>query len=496
MSSQPKKAELLLPSMEARMRPILVLMVMIATNPLHSLYGQLPADQETSAARFRLQPPVQTEDGNSGLKQSALQPEPALRPSAKATPTLTGPAAEIIPAGPVALPPVKGMTLDDFEAMALTSNPSIARAAALVQAARGNHIQVGLPPNPSVGYEGQQIGSHGLAEQDGVWVTQEFSRGGKLRLNRQVAAQDWKRAEQQLAAQRLRVLTDVRIAYFQVLIAQRQEALSNELLGIARESLRVSNDLLRGKEVGRVDVVQARLEAENADILTQNAQNRRLAAWRSLVAVAGNPELSLQTLSGNLDEDCGSRNWDESLQFVMANSPEVAVAFATLQSARWSVERAMVESTPNVTVQGLYNWRDEGIGGRPDGAITVGIPLPLWDRNQGRIIQAQNEAAAARRALNQLELSLQQRLAGVYERYRNAYIQVEKYRTRILPTAQESLGLMQQLYKGGETPYVNLLTAQRTFSQTNLNYLESLGALKTAEAEIGGLLLSGSLESR
>ena len=43
---------------------------------------------------------------------------------------------------------------------------------------------------------------------------------------------------------------------------------------------------------------------------------------------------------------------------------------------------------------------------------------------------------------------------------------------------------------------MNLLTAQRTFSQTNWNYLESLRELRAAEAEIEGLLLSGSLESR
>src|SRR5207244_2972916 len=35
-------------------------------------------------------------------------------------------------------------TLDEFERMALASNPSIARAQAMVNAARGNWVQVGL----------------------------------------------------------------------------------------------------------------------------------------------------------------------------------------------------------------------------------------------------------------------------------------------------------------------------------------------------------------
>jgi cobalt-zinc-cadmium efflux system outer membrane protein len=142
------------------------------------------------------------------------------------------------------------------------------------------------------------------------------------------------------------------------------------------------------------------------------------------------------------------------------------------------------------------NWRDNGIDGDPDGGITIGLPIPLWDRNQGGIVRAAQSAVAVEQALRQLELALQNRLAPVFERYANALNQVARYRARILPAARQSLDLQRQNYEAGESGYVNLLTAQRTFSQTNWNYLESLRELRAAEAEIEGLLLSGSLESR
>src|SRR5262245_15939387 len=70
---------------------------------------------------------------------------------------------------PAPLPEVvEGLTLQQLEELALTGNPTICRAYAMVGAARGNWIQVGLKPNPSVGYEGQQLGSGGQAEQHGV----------------------------------------------------------------------------------------------------------------------------------------------------------------------------------------------------------------------------------------------------------------------------------------------------------------------------------------
>jgi len=128
--------------------------------------------------------------------------------------------------------------------------------------------------------------------------------------------------------------------------------------------------------------------------------------------------------------------------------------------------------------------------------VTVSIPIPILNRNQGGIMKAQSEVVAAERALTQLELSLTNRLTPNFERYSNARNQVDRYRAAILPAAAESLDLSRKMYQAGETGYLNLLTAQRTFAQTHLQYLDSLRQLRIAEAEIEGLLLSGSLDAR
>jgi cobalt-zinc-cadmium efflux system outer membrane protein len=402
---------------------------------------------------------------------------------------------------PEPLPPAQGeplraLTLAELEAMALAGNPSLGRAQALVNAARGNWVQVGLPPNPLAGYQGQQIGSAGLAEQDGAFVEQEFVRGGKLRLNREVAAQQVSRLEQEFAAQRQRVLNDVAIAYYGVLIADRQERLSGELVSIAQQGLRTAEALRERMEVGKIDVNQAILEAENAAILAENARNRRAASWQNLTSVLGQPRLPPQPLAGNPDDDHTNISYEAARDRLLTASPEIAASVANLERARWVLERARVEAVPNVTVQGLVNWRDNGVGGRSDGAITVGLPIPAWNRNQGGIRQAEHEVVAAERGLAQLELDLQQRLAPVFERYANTKNQVIKYRTRILPAARETLDMTRNLYAGGEVNYVTLLTAQRTFSQTNLNYLDALRELRSSEIELEGMLLRGSLESR
>jgi len=440
-----------------------------------------------------------SQGGPGGLVplQQSLRPLTSNVPVQHVEPT--GPAnAEILPV-PVPPPDVHaavGPSLADFEGMALSSNPSIARASALVQAARGNWVQVGLKPNPTVGYEGQQLGSGGLAEQHGVFAEQEFVRGGKLRLNREVAAQEVARAERNLATQQQRVLTDVRIAYYNVLIAQQQEQLTRQLVGIAEQSVDVTNQLLRAQEVGRPDVLQAQIEIENTRILAINARNRRATAWQSLVTVAGQPGMPIHILPGDPAADLPRMEFGDVLGRLVTGSPEVATAIANVERSRWALERARVESVPNVTLQGMVNVIDNGIGGKPDANVMIGVPLPLWNRNQGGIVQAQGEVTAAERAVEQTELDLQNRLGPVFERYSNASNQVRRYQEAILPAAQESLDLTRRSYGAGEVGFVNLLTVQRTYSQTQLNYLQALRDLRESAAQLEGFLLSDSLQNR
>ena len=427
------------------------------------------------------------------VQRASIQ-EPLVPPAPLPGPPTAFASSEPVPAPPGMPQPIQELTVEMLESIAHMENPSIARAASLVEAAKGNWVQVGLAPNPTTGYEGQQLGSGGRAEQQGVFVEQELVRGGKLRINREIAAHEIGRANQELAAQVQRVRTDVRILFYQALIAQRQEQLTIQLAANAAQNLTASENLFKQREVGKLDVLQAQVEVRNIQILVVNARNRRAAAWQSLATVVGRAHWPMQILVGDVDA-VPQFTWQQALHTLLGTSPEIAIAMTNIERARWQAERARIEKTPNITVRGLVNVIDNGINGDPDGSLMVGLPLPIWNRNQGALVQAQHQAAAAERALEQLELNLQNRLAPVFERYSNALNQVKEYRENILPAAQETLDLSRQLYQAGEAGFINLLTAQRTYSQTNLAYLEALRELRTAAAEIEGLLLSNSLQT-
>ncbi|MCA8999799.1 MAG: TolC family protein, partial [Planctomycetaceae bacterium] len=120
-------------------------------------------------------------------------------------PAETVPATEIEPPAPIP----NGLSLGDLEAMALQHNPTIQQSSSSVHKGTGYRAQVGVRPNPTVGFSAQQLADRGT-DQHSVFVEQEFVTGGKLAwnqtvLNAGVQAQLW-----DVETRRQMVLTDVR----------------------------------------------------------------------------------------------------------------------------------------------------------------------------------------------------------------------------------------------------------------------------------------------
>jgi cobalt-zinc-cadmium efflux system outer membrane protein len=127
--------------------------------------------------------------------------------------------------------------------------------------------------------------------------------------------------------------------------------------------------------------------------------------------------------------------------------------------------------------------------------VQISVPLPVFNRNQGGIRQAQAQIAAAQADVARMELLLQQRLGKAFEPYRNARVQTEAYGTRILPDAKRSLDIAVKSYEAGEVGFLGLLNVQRTYFQTQVAYLEALRQLRDSAESIEGLLLTDSLQT-
>jgi outer membrane protein, heavy metal efflux system len=391
-------------------------------------------------------------------------------------------------------------TLDQLERMALTGNPTLGEAEAEVRSAEGRRLQVGLYPNPRIGFEGEELrgGSYGGGEQ-GFYITQPLITGGKLRLNRRIVDQEIQIARQEAVAQRYRILNAVRTAYVHVLAAQEMVATDKDLVEIAKNTLKVAQQLHNIGQADDTEVLQAEIEDQQAEIGVITDENSLRRLWAGLLAVVANPELSMGGVTGSLDTELPELGEEQLLDPILKDSPAVKIAQANVARSEAAVSRARVETIPNLEFKGGLQQNSEAIGptvGKVglQGFAEIGVELHIFDRNQGSVQAARADVERARHELQRVSLSLRDRTSNIYRDYQNAKVVADRYVTEILPRARTAYGLMVQRYGLTLASYTQVLNLQRTLFRLETDYITALETLKTNAVILQGFLLSGGLD--
>src|ERR1700722_12427313 len=208
------------------------------------------------------------------------------------------PAPELLP-GISARTPLK---LEYFLDLADRNNPTLRQATAMVRRSEAEARQAALYPNPTVGYEGDQIrgGSYGGGEQGG-FVSQTIVLGGKLGLRRNIYEQQKQSDQIAAEAQGARVHNDVAQQFYDTLSAQQMVVVRGRLLGLATDAVETAHQLANVGQADAPDVLQAEVEAEQAAIDYNEAQRLFIERFKSLAALAGTPTTEIAPLDAALD---------------------------------------------------------------------------------------------------------------------------------------------------------------------------------------------------
>ncbi|HJZ92325.1 MAG TPA: TolC family protein [Gemmataceae bacterium] len=389
------------------------------------------------------------------------------------------------------------LTLTDLESMALRGNPTLAQAAANVEAARGRALQAGLYPNPTVGYIGDQIGLRGKAapgELQGVFVDQTIVTAGKLKLNRAMFGAQASQMEAQALAQQYRVVNGVRTRYYQLLAMQRLLDVRADLVKVADEAVTTTEELVNVGAANKPDLLQARIEARRERVGLENARTTYAAARKQLAAFVGNPDLTAARVEGDLEAVPTLPDYEATLARLLEGSPEAMTARAEVDRAQVALRREQVEPIPNVNVRIASGYNSTEEARRVTYGVQVGVRLPVFDRNQGNIHAAQAQAALATAEVGRVELSLRDRLAREYARHRTAQTLADAYRKQSLPEAKEAYELYLDSFRKRRAAWPQVLVAQRMYFQINEEYVDALDRLRRAEVAILGYLLVDGLD--
>ena len=393
------------------------------------------------------------------------------------------------------------ITLEELQQMALQNNPTFAQSAANIQAAEGRKKQSGLYPNPTIGYQGEQIrgGSFHGGEQ-GFFIQQDIVLGGKLGLNRKIFDQELKQAQTEAEEQRLRVVTNVRMSYIQALAAQQMVKLRQNLSKLADDAVETSQQLANVGQADTPDVLESEVEAQQAQLAVTMAEQNQRRVWRALGAVVGNPRLPLMQLEGKL-EDTPPVNADELVEKIVNESPAVRIAELGVKRAEAVLARAKRESIPDLQLRGGMQQNGELLSepnGRPvglQGFADVGARIPIFNRNQGNIATARADGERAKREVERVKLVLRERAASVVQTYTFSQTAVDRYKNQMIPRAQKAYEMYTKKYQSMAAAYPQVLIAQRTLMQLEVSYITALENFATSSLSLESYLLMDGLEA-
>jgi cobalt-zinc-cadmium efflux system outer membrane protein len=399
----------------------------------------------------------------------------------------------------VPLPGPNGRPLDlpDLERLALGTNPAVQQAVLNVQAARGNAIQVGLYPNPRVGFMGDNMGQANTSGALGGFIDQTWKTANKLDLARAAATMDVRSAQLALRRTQVDVMTKARSGYFAVLVAQENLAITRALAVLAEEVYRIQIRQVQLGLAAPYEPLQLHVLALQARGNVVQARNHYLSAWRQLAAALGQPDLAPTQLAGRADVRPPDYPFELIRDHMLNIHTDLGIARNGILKAQYELQLARVMPIPdirsNVAVQKDTTSEPHTV----QVALTLGIDLPVFNQNQGEILRAQAQLAHANRDVARVENDLNSRLAETFERYRNNLTLATYYRDSILPNQVRVYRAIYQRYQQegekAKVSYNDVVVAQQTLAAALLTYLNNLAAQWQAVADLAHLLQTDDL---
>jgi cobalt-zinc-cadmium efflux system outer membrane protein len=355
------------------------------------------------------------------------------------------------------------LTLEVAISNALALNPDLAAGGLTLKAAEARITQARLRPNPELSLDLENFaGSGTLQGTDSLESTLSLSQvvelGGKRQLRTERALMDFEVVAVERQAQALDLLAEVTRRYVALVAAQDRAELAALTSAVAQSTYDAIAKRVQAARSPEAELSRAHIALTRARVEVKQTETTRLAARQSLAALWGSRNPEFTNASGDLLTLRPIRELEDLLAELERNPDYLRFASeARLRDAELRLARA--QARPNI-VFGLGMRRFEDTN---DSALVAGfsIPLPVSDRNQGAIREAEVLRAQTDAQRQAALLRAHATVFGLYQELSATRGRVETLRSDALPEAQKALDQTRYGYERGRFSYLELATAQQ-----------------------------------
>jgi cobalt-zinc-cadmium efflux system outer membrane protein len=378
----------------------------------------------------------------------------------------------------------RALTWNEIRERFRANNPNLMAAGTGIQESRANEVTAGLRPNPTLSFvadEFRVIHPNPLQPFQNSQITpvlaQLFERHNKRQLRVDSARLATRIASTDEADLERTLTFNLRDAFNRTLQANALLGLAQDNLAYYDQILKVNQERFKAGDIAKVDLERLELQRVQFETDIENARvNLRTSKIQLLALMNDKTPLDSFDVTGPFEYKETILLPQELHQIAMDSRPDLQSATTAIDKARSDNKLAWANGSTDPTI-GLEYQRTQ-----PDNTfgLSLGIPLRIFDRNQGEKARTALEI----RRTGQLREAL---VASILRDVDSAYAQVESVRSLLRPYQQKYLAASADVrdtvkfaYGRGGASLLDFLDAQKSYRDTQLNYLNLIGSYLSA----------------
>lgn len=387
-------------------------------------------------------------------------------------------------------------SIEEAVRAAVDHNLNLLAARANLTLAEAQMMTARLRPNPVISASADSLDWLGtrFTEANGLGPSQfefrvdvPFERGGKRALRMQTAAFEKQIAEAEFADAVRRLRFDVMVACIDLLEAKAKLQLARDNLNTFEELVQVNQRRLTSGAIPPVELTRVR-------VAMLQYRNSERAAELALVQA----RVRLMPLIGRTADQTPVDINGELSRMPPVSAPSLATLQQLAKQARPDLRMLRQEQARSQAdlrlqlAQGKVDYtlgvafeRQRGVlgSGNALGAF-FGLPLPIFNRNQGEIARAEAQQEKSNTSSEALETDVSGEVTAAYQEFETARRVLKDIEADLLTPSREARETTAYVYQAGATSLLDVLDAERAFNDTMETYYTAQAEYRRAEIKL------------
>ncbi|HET9177102.1 MAG TPA: TolC family protein [Terriglobia bacterium] len=380
-------------------------------------------------------------------------------------------------------PPTAKVDLQQAIQLALAHNHALQAARTQVTQSKANELTASLKPNPVLTWNDFFLPLFTPSQMNGDYINNAsefdllfsytFERGRKRKWRMQNAHDNTAVVQSQVQDNERALAFNVAQQFINVLLAESSLSFAQQNLASFQQTLGVSQERYQKGAISEGDLLKIRLQRLQFQEDVSSAKLERQQALDSLRDLLGYESVPHDyDVAGDLDYTPIQGSVEDFQAKALDLRPDLRAANQAVVAAKSSYMLARANGKRDLTLTSGYSH----VAAANDASFSVGMEIPLFDRNQGEIARTHAAITQSEETKNATQQAVMTDVATAYDAVKTGEGIIQLYQSGYLKDSKESLDISRYAYQRGAASLLDFLDAERSYRSTELTYRGTVAA--------------------